>query len=426
MKVKSIEVTNFKNIKHAEVQLNGKSVYVTGANGKGKTSFIQTVFTTLGAEKSPVVAIMEGENKAKVKLVIGNSEKEVYVEKVFTKSSPEGKLVVKSPEGEIYPKPATFIEQLIGSVSFDMEKFLSIKNEKDMLKFLKDFLKIDTEEIDEMYDEAYKARTEVNRNLKLKQAQLDGLNHVVKVDKPDQEKLNKEIAEYDDVKKKIAEIDGRMEKGNGLITVENNNIESSKRRIEQLKAEIANEEAAIEAASKKVDAYQETMNIYKGEKKAFEDTLAGMEDPYQKLSELSKTIAAHAEWEKKELLKKEVDDLENKSIALDTRVKELVEKKQDLFKSKNIAGISITEDGIEYMGLPLRREQINTARLAELAVDIILAVNPTLKIVKFDATPMDKETYTRVMHKIEEAGFQCFIEDVAKDGGELTIEVLEK
>ena len=72
------------------------------------------------------------------------------------------------------------------------------------------------------------------------------------------------------------------------------------------------------------------------------------------------------------------------------------------------------------------REQINTAKLAELAVDIIIAVNPNLKIVKFDATMMDSHTFKGLMKRIEDAGFQAFIEEVDKVGQELTIQVLEQ
>ncbi len=328
MQVKRIEVANFKNIKEATVQLNGKSVYVTGANGKGKSSFIQTVFTTIGAEKSPVKAIMEGEHKAKISLVIGNAEKDIYIEKVFTAASPQGKLIVKSPEGEIYPKPATFLEELIGSVWFDMERFLQLKNEKEMLKFLKDFLKIDSDALDEKYDNAYKSRTEANRTLKLRTAQLDGLAAIQEVVVPDATQMQVDKQNYDAVVSTISDFESRLYKGNLLVEQENVEIVRLDREEQELLEKIKRLAERRTEIKAKVQAYNETIAAYTKEKETFVTTLEGMEDPSAKMQQYADLVTKKAEYDKKVELKAEVDRLEDNALELDNTVKALAEERE--------------------------------------------------------------------------------------------------
>lgn len=426
MKVKKIEVTNFKNIEKVDLNLNGKSVYVTGPNGAGKSSFIQTVFTTLGADKTPLKVIKEGENKARVRVVIANEEKEIIVEKVFTASNPEGKLSVKSPSGEVYSKPATFIEELIGSVNFDMERFLTLKNHKEMVKFLKDFLKINTDEIDERYKAAYDERTILNREHKNLSGQLLAFQNVNDVDLPDRYELDKEIDKYNRAKDSIEDLNNRITKGKMLIEQSHSTRASLEAEKRELEAKLANVNTLIEDETKKCALYIQTLEEYDSTLKHVKENFSHIPDPIDAINSYNELQKQKDEYNRKVELQKLVDAAYDKCLDADQKVKAIEEERKAVFDGCGIAGLTIKEDEIMLGELPLSREQINTAGLAELAVDIILAVNPKLKIVKFDATPMDKNTYSRVLEKINAAGFQCFIEDVEKDGKELTIEVIEK
>ena len=62
MKIKSIEVVNFKAIQHQEINLNGYSAIVTGANNKGKSSLLRGLIDRFHGEK-PNVIVKNGEEK---------------------------------------------------------------------------------------------------------------------------------------------------------------------------------------------------------------------------------------------------------------------------------------------------------------------------------------------------------------------------
>jgi DNA repair exonuclease SbcCD ATPase subunit len=419
MKIKKINIHNFKNLKSVEANLNGKSVYVTGKNGQGKTSFIQAIFSTIGAVDGPVKAIMDGEERAKVSLVIGNEEKEIIIEKSFSEGSPNGKLTIKSPDGATYPKPAQFIEQLIGSVNFDMEKFLLLKNQKEMLNFMKDFLKIDTDEIDEASKIEYNERTVVNRQIKEFTEQLKIYEDAVEVVVEDASILREKSAKRTDHLRKVQEVELRIVKGTSLI-------DQSKSKIEEYEVKLVEIQKMLEEERVTLNELNKTMSDVKTEKDNLLQQLEMYPDPALEIEEHNKKVELANKYAKKLEIVANLEAAKEKSEQHTRKLTDLSTKRNELFVSTGIANITITEDDIYYKGLPLDRNQINTAQLSELAIDIILAVNPTLKAVKFDASTMDKETYQRVLEKIEKHGFQCFIEEVDKDGGELKIEVIEK
>ncbi len=426
MKIVEIKIENFKVISEANVTLNGKSVYVTGKNGKGKSSFIQAVFSAIGAEKTPQKAIMEGEHKAKVIIKIAGENKSIIVERVYTESNPKGKLVVKSEDGATYAKPAEFLEQLLGTVWFDMEKFLLLKNTKEMTEFLKEFFKIDTDEIDQLYKNAYEHRAGVNRKFKEKQEQLKLVADATEVVMPDKEALEKEHQEYQAKAQLLSQYDGRIALGKSKMETETNNIRIEETKIEELKKSLEFHENNLKAAQKRLADLQDAMGIVLTEQEELKEVFNSMPNPTTKIGEYQQLAQSEQRYLQKVQLEEDLKIVSDEAIKADADVKRLVEERAKMFEGKGAAGITITEDDILYKGLPLSREQLNTAQLSELAVDIILAVNPTLKTVKFDASVMDNETYNRVLQKIEGAGFQCFVEEVDKMGGDLKIEVIEQ
>ena len=232
MKVLGITLTHFKNLEKVEINPEGKSVYVTGGNGQGKTSLIQSVFSTLNAEAVPKKAIMDGFDKAKVVIRIGDKDKEIFVEKSFTPGAPNGKLSIKTDDGATYGKPVEYLEKLIGNVNFDMERFLLLKNEKDMLKFLKEFLNIDTDDLDMAYDAAYKKRAELNKAVKEIEGSLLAYADIVEpYEKPeDVSSLNELAKARENARNEIRDIDERIK------------LRESEKKIAELKVSQLTEE----------------------------------------------------------------------------------------------------------------------------------------------------------------------------------------
>jgi recombinational DNA repair ATPase RecF len=53
LKVLKASITNFKNITHKEVELNGRSVMFVGPNNVGKSSLIQAICSPINSKFMP-------------------------------------------------------------------------------------------------------------------------------------------------------------------------------------------------------------------------------------------------------------------------------------------------------------------------------------------------------------------------------------
>ena len=87
MKIHKLISENFKKL-NVQVELNGKSVKITGKNGAGKSTFIDAIFTTLTGKDIPAKPIQTGKAKAVNKVIIKNDKGEdITVERSFTEST---------------------------------------------------------------------------------------------------------------------------------------------------------------------------------------------------------------------------------------------------------------------------------------------------------------------------------------------------
>ena len=231
--------------------------------------------------------------------------------------------------------------------------------------------------------------------------------------------MREKSAKRTDHLRKVQEVELRIVKGTSLI-------DQSKSKIEEYEVKLVEIQKMLEEERVTLNELNKTMSDVKTEKDNLLQQLEMYPDPALEIEEHNKKVELANKYAKKLEIVANLEAAKEKSEQHTRKLTDLSTKRNELFVSTGIANITITEDDIYYKGLPLDRNQINTAQLSELAIDIILAVNPTLKAVKFDASTMDKETYQRVLEKIEKHGFQCFIEEVDKDGGELKIEVIEK
>jgi hypothetical protein len=440
LKIVHSEIHNFKNIECSIVDVNGMSLIVMGRNGAGKSSFIQALTSPMDTKTVPSEPLRKGKKDDEVSSIetviagtMGGQPKKYTLTMYFTPGNKKGRLVVTNDAGEVIKQPATFVKSLIGNVSFDPTKWLNESADKQ-LKMLKQLTGCE-DKIDKINDllkdkksqrKAKKERAEeleaVLKNHGYTQEQIDLYSNPKDI-KPIQEELaniSKAIEKYSGIKNQMAGFEKSIKDCDADIAKRRDNIE-------KLKQLIIEEEKAIESQFAVIEKNKK--NIITGNKWFSENHEPSASEINERLNKANDhnvhyfIISKHAEQQREMLKAKEALQ------AIDNEVDKLEKERGDLISSSQlpINGLSFTEDQIMIDGFPMELGQINTARLWDIAVDVAIAMKPTLKVIMLhEASLFDKQSLRTIIKKIEEKGFMAIAEYVDPNGGDLEIKFAEE
>ena len=97
------EIQNFKGIKHQVIEFDGKSAWLIGGNGQGKSSVIDAMLSAVDTEYIPASPIHEGEQRGSIKIKIAgirNGQPDEYtIDLTFSPSKRTGTMKVKNKDG---------------------------------------------------------------------------------------------------------------------------------------------------------------------------------------------------------------------------------------------------------------------------------------------------------------------------------------
>jgi hypothetical protein len=425
MKIKKIEVKNFKAIDEQTADFNGCTAIITGGNNKGKSSLLRGLIDRLRGEK-PDIILKEGTTEGVniMELSDGSKIEWIFNEKInyITKDG------IKMTSGVI----SAIGEKYFGK-KFDIDKFLN-STPKAQIKELQNIVGIDFSEIDLRYKAAYDDRTYKNRVL----ADL-------RADKKTAP-IKENHREISIIKNEIAKI--RIENAEALDLWESEN--------EKLRSEILdkNEKIDVENAEfKRVDEYinylnnfpkkyrelidfSKLYNFFKElkikEKLIFLPTPKPEDKDYSELeNELEKAQRYFATFVIEEKnYKKWLEDgkkAKEEAEAADKLVKEIeTEKKQMISTAKIPAEFEINDNEILYNGLPLTNSQISSSGKYIAALKLGALVLGEVRTMHFDASFLDKNSLSEIQTWANENELQLLIERPDFDGGDIKYEILEK
>lgn len=167
MKIIKLQSENFKRLVAVEITPAGNMVEITGKNGHGKTSVLDSIWVALaGLEGAPRQPIRKGELESRIVLTLGAEKPELVVTRTFRpgkNSDITSKLTVESAEGARFPSPQAMLDKLLGSMSFDPLAFdrMSPKQQFDTLRVL--VPDVDFNALDREHKADYDRRTAINR-----------------------------------------------------------------------------------------------------------------------------------------------------------------------------------------------------------------------------------------------------------------------
>ena len=410
MKIESIKIRNFKAIENADVESKGKNVYLVGGNAVGKTSFIEAVWYGItGKQKIPEIT-HDGAKKGLIEIDLGD-----FIARTKLKNGRRSEFEIENKtynsEAEKFIKaPRSFMESKIGMINFDVNEFFS-KSSLEQVRYFSKMMNVDFSNIDADIEEAVESR---------------------KFDKKRLSELKSKADYYDE---KLADRNFLSVKALS-VSIENN--EKKKSRFGEVLDGIASREKYIEVCENEIRELRETISRHEA------DIVAGKEwtgkDENKPLSDEEEADLRknrdEAELINENIRKakecKEVDEAVEKIEASIEETNDYIDKKR-AEKAKAISD-AITVEGLSYHpgkecfmyeGRPFDRNQTNTASQLIIGMKIANMFLKELKILKVDASLIDKKEWEKVEEWARKEDINLFVELVDREATQLKISVDE-
>lgn len=415
MKIIQLTAENVKKLKLVEITPKGNFVQVTGKNGQGKTSVLDSIWWALAGEKNIQDApIRTGAESARVRLDLGD----MVVERKFGKGAG---LTVRNKTGAAagtedkklpkYDSPQDLLDALVGRLSFDPLAF-SKKKPRDQYDELKSVanIELDIEGMERSNATDYAARTKTNAEAKRLRAQADGFTF----EHPEMQALI-------DVAAITAEI---QEAG-----ARNAKSDLAARQRADMEREAVDHRAEIERLTKKL---AETIKRAKEEiaahlsaaeglsAKAAEIVIDDMIDSKPLLARVNEAQVLNREHDRRGEQKRVIQQAERaeaeaKSLteAIGGREKAVREAIQSA--KMPVDGLSLADGKIILNGLPF--EQASDAEQLRVSVAIAMAANSKLRVIRIrDGSLLDEEGLALLAELAEERDYQIWLERVDSSG----------
>uniref|UniRef100_A0A6H1ZFW2 Putative ATPase domain containing protein n=1 Tax=viral metagenome TaxID=1070528 RepID=A0A6H1ZFW2_9ZZZZ len=391
MKIISLEVQNVKRIKAVRIEPDGNLIIIGGDNGQGKTSVLDSItYALAGKSAQPSKPVRDGEEKATTEIDLGD-----FVVKRTITASGGGTLTVTAANGARFASPQSMLDKLVGKLSFDPLEFSRMRP-AEQAKVLRDLVGLDLSGLDTERQQAYDARTEVNRDVKRLRSQFESMPE----GDPTAEGVS--VSALADELEAVRERNRERIAINEAILATERDREEVLAKIEELKeraALMANEIKALDVEAQKAGNKEPTEEIV--------SKIKGAEEINR---------AVDAAFERKKVLH-ELKKSDVRSEELTERIEEIDAKKESAIAAASfpVSGLGVSDDGVTYNGIPF--EQASSAEQLRVSVAIGLALNPDLKVLLVrDGSLLDSTNLGMVRKMAEDADAQVWIERVGKTG----------
>lgn len=432
MKIKNIEVKNFKAVSEQSISFNGCSAIVTGGNNKGKSTILKGLIDRLRGEK-PNIIVKEGESKGfcNMELTDGAKIKWNFTEKSesFSYTTSDG-IVMKS--GVLSAIGAKYF-----GIKFDIDKFLN-STPTAQTKTLANLVGLDFEAIDKRYKLAYEERTDANKELKRIGAMK--LDKPIEIVKPNIEAFKTEKAEIVLNNESLLS-DYKVKNETHLKELDKFND------IQRCLKEDLNREKSIldiiieKAKDTQFEQFIDTEQCYKlikemPQEKALKELVSLPEPKLTDFSELDTKIDAaniqlrefdnyerdlnsYNEWIKQGQEARKVQQDKDK-IVKDIQS----EKLKMISEAKIPTDFKFEDDGIKYKGFPLSDTQLSSSAKYIAALKLGFMASGDVKTMHFDASNLDNPNLKEIQEWANENDLQLLIERPDLDGGEIQYNII--
>ena len=409
MKIINLKAENVKRIVAIDITPAENVVQITGRNGSGKTSVLDSIWWALAGNRThQAVPVRQGETEAVISLDLGD----IKVRREFSaREKKDGeavgqtvtRLFVESADGARYQSPQKMLDRLVDTLTFDPLEF-SRMAPKAKLAVLRGFVVGVDFEAEAAADRLeYQNRRDTNRTAKDSRVRMAGVQvPEVEGDEPDIEAHQRELKE--------------AREHNRGVSKRFHDIQGANDRI----ASAADEASHLEDLLKRAQAtYAHAVEFRKdlpapGEDRDEQALSAAMREAVQLVGAHrerrgaltrrndEKTLAERAEAESKRLTE-----------AMDARAARLAKAVADA--DMPVPGLSLTQDGVLLEGLPL--EQASDAEQLRLSCSIAMAQSAKLRVIRVrDGSLLDPDSMAILREMAADRDYQVWIEVVDTSG----------
>jgi len=380
VKLKSVNITNYKNIGQLSHDVNGNHFIVFGKNGQGKTSLMEVINRSalrLEPKDMADMPIKLGAKNAQAGIIYTIDEDgkktEILVETVFRPSGTVMRVVDLSNNGELKPT-AVRLQQILGE-SHDISS-LGDMDGKDQFKFLLKILGGSTagDNFESAYKEKYTTRRVLNKQISTAEANLKQYEPSLEV-----MQAYKNKGEYT-VKMEIPKAPDRS----ALIVEQqkiinhNEKVERAVKARDEIKSEIEKLQARLKDADSWIKDNPATDMTDINEKiAAFDDQIAEFNEGLSKVKVYNDTIDSIQAYL---VGKKQIEEIVKSRDEVQTEMDELSTKMKESVSAMNIEELvpelklvnEVDEDGEVKQGLfykvdggmlPFNRKQISYGKV---------------------------------------------------------------
>jgi hypothetical protein len=407
---------NIKRLKTVDITPNKFMVRLSGGNGAGKSSVLDSIeYALMGTKTVPNFPVRKGSGKAFIKVDLG----EIVVTRRITEGSPKraGYLTIEGKDGKVWKDPDEVLRSLMGAISFDPLDFIQMpaKAQFDALSHIA-MPDVDLDAIEVQAKADYDARTVAKKERDALYTRRDAIH--VPADLPKEK--------YDEAAL-ITELQQAGEFNAG--------IEREKRERENLHRERAQIERATDERIARIDELKKEIERLEVETRKDAGRVAQTDAIIDAWPELDspKDSAEIAE---------RINNARTINAAIDraaTRAKidAEAEAKQEEWKKLDEAvergqrqkdealalakypieglGFDTGKREVIYNGLPF--DQSSHAEQMKTSVAIGMAINPKLRIMRIkDGSLLDDKSLDIVSEMAHEHDFQVWIETVSTTG----------
>ena len=414
MKIISLLAENVKRLVAVEIKPDGNLVEITGKNGHGKTSVLDSIWWALAGQTNvQAQPIRQGATKARIRLDLGD----LIVTRTFTKREDQtvtSSITVENADGARFPSPQAVLDKLLGALCFDPLEFTRMKP-REQFEVLTDFVPgVDFDAIAAANKKDFDERTEINRRARELRAAASRIElpHIVPAKAIDESALVAELA-------KAGETNTEVERARSARAIESENIAVLRRtardqneRAAQLRAAAAECEGKAEAMIADADAKQATLN-------ALDPLPDGIDvsEIQARIAAARDTNAAVRKRDERDAFNASADEADAQSVAISERMKARTAEKEAAIATASlpVEGITFGDGELLLNGVPL--DQASDAEKLRASVAIAIASNPKLRVIRIrDGSLLDDEGMRLLAEMADAADCQIWCERVDSSG----------
>lgn len=400
MKVLRLQAENVKRLIAVDITPEGAVVTVTGKNGAGKSSVLDSIWYALGGERAiPGEPVRKGEKGAKVTLDLGD----LIVERKWTEKGTY--LAVTNKDGLKYPNPQKVLDALCGKLTFDPLEF-SRQRPEDQAKTLAALVGLDLTTIEAKRKRLYDERRDLNRDVKRLEADCAQLP----TDMP--ELLDVKAAE--DTVRRVREQERMVDSHRQGVAVAETAHTNAVAAVERAEAELHEARRRVVLAKEAVEQTYERLRIVReSTPKPPETTL---EEALRAVREANDSEAAFSRWQAAEKSRENLAKAKDQAQRMTDGLEALDQEAQAMIAACEfpLPGLSIVDGIVRFGDVPF--EQCSSAEQLRISTAIAMRMNPKLRILRIaDGSLLDHDSMRMLEQLAADQDYQVWLEVVESD-----------